>query len=517
MKKITNRVLTILLVCCMLMGCLCITASAASASVHFSDPSVTVGSNVSVSVSIGEAVAMYDIYLSYDSSMLEYVSSSGSGNFSGQGGGGSVHINDYAGSGAGSFSCTLTFKALKSGSARINVASTDVVDGNGDDMSVTCGYSVVTINNPKTASSDASLKSLSISPGTLSPSFSSGTTSYTATVSASTTSVAVSASKNHSGASVSVSGTDNLKVGKNNVTITVTAEDGTQKTYTIVVTRPASTVKPPDNSGTTTEKPDDQPAEEPETPKEAYATTVTGETLKVDNEIPEDVIPAGFETTETTVESVTVPAIVFKSGGKIYVFLTDENGENGRFYCIDEKTGLASPMETLSQTGEKLIVSEIDASEAPAGYKTTKYKIGEAEYDAFVPEKAGEFEFCLIYAVNEKGERVLYAYDPAEGSFQRYGLTELSVTEPEPAPEPEPTPEPEPEPEKTESKGFVDMLFGNKVLFWCVIAAAIVIVLLIILAIMLGIMYSRKARACRLMASGRSHESVPWEPVDGIR
>lgn len=505
----------------MLVCSLCITAAAASASVHFSDPSVTVGSNVSVSVSIGEAVAMYDIYLSYDSSMLEYVSASGSGNFSGQGGGGSVHINDYAGSGAGSFSCTLTFKALQSGSARINVASTDVVDGNGDDMSVTCGYSVVTISNPKTASSDASLKSLSISPGTLSPSFSSGTTSYTATVSASTTSVAVSASKNHSGASVSVSGTDNLKVGKNNVTVTVTAEDGTQKTYTIVVTRPSSTVKPSDNSGTTTdkpqEKPDDKPAEEPDTPKEAYATTVTGETLKVDNEIPAEVIPAGFETTETTVESVTVPAIVFKSGGKIYVFLTDENGENGRFYCIDETTGLASPMETLTQSGEKLIVSELDASEAPAGYKTTKYKIGESEYDAFVPEKAGEFEFCLIYAVNETGERVLYAYDPAEGSFQRYGLTELSVTDSEPMPEPTPEPTPEPEPEKTENTGILDTLFGNRVVFWCVIAAAIVIVLLAALAIMLGVMYSRKARACRIMASGRSHDAMPWEPMDGIR
>ena len=235
----------------------------------------------------------------------------------------------------------------------------------------------------------------------------------------------------------------------------------------------------------------------------------------MDNEIPKDVIPAGFETTETTVESVTVPAIVFKSGGKIYVFLTDENGENGQFYCIDEKTGLASPMETLSQTGEKLIVSELDASEAPAGYKTTKYKIGEAEYDAFVPETAGEFEFCLIYAINEKGERVLYAYDPAEGSFQRYGLTELSVSEPEPTVEPESTTEPEPE--KTESKGFLATLFGNKTVFWCFIAAAILIVLLIVLAVMLGIMYSRKARACRLMASARSHESEPWESVDGIR
>jgi len=53
----------------------------------------------------------------------------------------------------------------------------------------------------------------------------------------STTSITVSYTTQDGGATVTVTGNTNLQVGDNTVTITVTAADGSVRTYTIIVTR----------------------------------------------------------------------------------------------------------------------------------------------------------------------------------------------------------------------------------------------------------------------------------------
>jgi len=90
-------------------------------------------------------------------------------------------------------------------------------------------------------SSDATLASISVN-GTALSGFASGTTSYTAAISAATTSATVTATANDSAASVSVSpsGSASIASGESQVfTITVTAEDGSTKTYTVTVKRAA--------------------------------------------------------------------------------------------------------------------------------------------------------------------------------------------------------------------------------------------------------------------------------------
>ena len=120
--------------------------------------------------------------------------------------------------------------------------------------------------NPTTTSSDATLSALTLSKGTLSPTFSSGVTTYTASVGDSVSRIKVTGTAaddaNASVAYLDVDGnllTDadaadghqvDLDVGDNVIQVQVTAEDTTtMETYTVTVTRAEFACTAPDLSG----------------------------------------------------------------------------------------------------------------------------------------------------------------------------------------------------------------------------------------------------------------------------
>jgi hypothetical protein len=97
------------------------------------------------------------------------------------------------------------------------------------------------------SSNNANLSALVINTAALVPDFSSNTLNYTAEVATPVTSVTVTPTTQAASATVTVdgnavdSGSDSpaiaLAVGDNGVPVIVTAEDGTQRTYTVVITR----------------------------------------------------------------------------------------------------------------------------------------------------------------------------------------------------------------------------------------------------------------------------------------
>lgn len=213
---------------------------AGNARIAFSDPTAEVGSEFTVNVKFtcttGEKIGKTVVMLSYDSSAMEFLS--GEPNVSG--GNGAIRVIGSA-SGTSESASTLHFKALKAGSSKIEVTDYEGYDADEQLLDITqLGSSAVTINTGSTAaaaSGDASLSSLQISPGTLSPQFSADVDSYTASVSLDTEKLTVSAVPTSDKATVALSGTD-LQDGENTVTCTVTAEDGTtSRTYTILVNR----------------------------------------------------------------------------------------------------------------------------------------------------------------------------------------------------------------------------------------------------------------------------------------
>lgn len=88
-----------------------------------------------------------------------------------------------------------------------------------------------------TKSNNAYLKSLQVNQEGLNPSFSKTKYNYSLVVNGKVDSINVTALAEHSKAKVSVSGNNNLKDGDNTVNIVVTAEDGSKKTYKIIVTK----------------------------------------------------------------------------------------------------------------------------------------------------------------------------------------------------------------------------------------------------------------------------------------
>ena len=161
-------------------------------------------------------------------------------------------------------SITLT-PTVNEPNATVKVNGTNTISGNASQaitMSVgsntvtvvvtaqngTTGTYTVTITRAQ--SSDATLSSLLLSSGSLSPSFSASTTSYTSSIANTVTSITVTPIVNEANATVTVSGISTtsgnassgitMNIGSNTVTIVVTAQNGATNTYTVTVTRPQS-------------------------------------------------------------------------------------------------------------------------------------------------------------------------------------------------------------------------------------------------------------------------------------
>lgn len=135
----------------------------------------------------------------------------------------------------GLFTATFQVKSVAPGTA-ITVSCQNVVasDGTADANIGTVSYSV-TVALP--LSSDNELSSLTVGNAAISPAFAAGTTSYSAEVPFEVSQLQISATARDAKASVSVHSPTLTPNGVTQVSVTVTAENGAKRTYTISVKR----------------------------------------------------------------------------------------------------------------------------------------------------------------------------------------------------------------------------------------------------------------------------------------
>ena len=393
-----------------------ISAYASSAKISFSDPSATVGQEFSVNVKISSQdgnLGASDVVLSYDPSVIEFVSGNNA-----SGGAGSVRlVGTMDSNSTKAFSYTLKFKAVQAGNTSISVGSYEVYDSDAQAVTVSkTGTASVKVKAPATSSAEAALSSLKISPGTLSPAFSPNVTSYTAQVGASVDKLAVSASAKDSKAKVLVSGDSGLKVGANIVVCKVTAEDGqTTKSYTITVNK-LDTVDVPSEAETGAET-------------EAVGTTpvvtngldveIDGVSYTVATEFDASLLPEGYTQSTCTYGGSEVQC---GNGNDLTLLYLQGADGNGAFYIYIPESGVLSPYVTIDVTAKSILVLPPDESvQIPDGFMETTIQLnGTYKVQGWVWKSDEQQKYCVVYGMNESGEKSLYRYDIAEKTFQRY-------------------------------------------------------------------------------------------------
>lgn len=401
-----------------------------------SSSSVAVGKTVKVTVSMPSGYFGTVVISSSDEGVLS------------NGGDGVANIGDAAGYPT---SQSFSFTAKAVGSCTIKAYCTVVGDAEGNDAggTITGASTKVTVtsassnndsnsnkdnsgsntgndsnankdneNKEEKKSSNASLGSLVISAGTLSPEFSAATKDYTATVDYSCSSLAVTANPADSKASVtSVTGNDSLEVGENTVSVVVTAEDGSTSTYNIVVTRRAE--DDPENA----DKQDNW-----------MKFDINGTEWTMVNDIPEDVVPEGFEHSKTVIDGLEYNTLHGTFGDITLVYLQSESG-NGLF-VYDAAQNTAYEFVRINSESHFIVVLLPKVDDVPEGYNEISLSI-EGKGVATAYQTKGEKtddqtkDFYLIYAMNDNGESGWYTYDSVDGTYMRTELSTPTVAQEE--------------------------------------------------------------------------------------
>lgn len=474
-----KRILSLCLALLLLAPLLSLDAAATDAYVSFSDPWVRLDGSVTVTVHASVPVAGVSLRLVYDTEYLRYDSYyGGMGNAVVSAVGNTISIVDYDSASQSDFTLNLYFTALKRGETRIQVSSCALSDAGGDTMNTTWGSSLVTITS---GSSDATLSRLSIDPGSISPAFAPDVFDYRATVENHVTWVAVSAARNDASATTFVAGHDRLEVGENTVTVTVTAGDGTQRVYTIRVTREDAAPTPTPAPSPETPEATPAPTADPE-PKTVYAKVSDGSRVKIGS-VKGKEVPAGWREEEIVFNGAAVLSAV--KDERRLVWLEGNEANAAGLYFFDSDTGAASPMDALMTEGRSYrLLPVAEAPTQPEGFTQVDTTLEGLAAQVLMPE---EGDWLLFYG-SAGTENNWYVYDLTEKTVQRWGLAKL--------PEPEPTADPALTAALAESEAAREsaVSYGNSMKTAAIIAMAASALLLILLGVLLFLHLRRREK-----------------------
>lgn len=226
-----------------------------------------------------------------------------------------------------------------------------------------------TVTPPNIASSDNSLKSLTLSKGTLSPDFKYNVVNYTATVPSGTESITVNANVSNKDAKIlSISGGENLKDGQNTIKVTVEAGGGQLAVYTIVVTRSTQQVVPtPTPTPTPTPPATDPTVMEPITEEFGPAFDRGAQQYRVVNNHDATDLPEGFAPKSMMIQKIVCAGYIYKEGDTTLVYLENiEDKTDARYYIFDEK--LSVPCFELSYDSQDEGINDADELDKVAQY-----------------------------------------------------------------------------------------------------------------------------------------------------
>ncbi|MDY3769226.1 MAG: cadherin-like beta sandwich domain-containing protein, partial [Lachnospiraceae bacterium] len=409
------------------LGRILLSMTALTAALLFSPADIYAAGSVSVTadktdVGVSDTVTVYvktsepedpsvapEISITYDADKLEVTDC----NVAYGGGGG---LLTFTGTDA-----QITMKALAAGNASVSAEA--IIDDDGNNPATGSTSIVVGGNTAANLSTDATLRALTVSPGSLSPAFTPQGTEYTIEVDDSVTDITVSGAVTDEKAQITAaSGFKNLKSGTNEAVITVTAEDGSTLTYHFTITR-----------GGTTDETDEQETE----PEQVQQTQVGGLDFTADGieytiseTVPEEQLPTDCSKTDVSYGGQTVEGAIWQPGGLTLLYAKKTDGE-GSFFIYDSEKNSFQIFVQIMGIENHYIVPVAPQESVPGGFTEEDLQWNNSYLPAYQTAKGDPDladAFYLLYTYNNEGNTGFYLYDVVEGSFQRYfSLQETAV------------------------------------------------------------------------------------------
>ena len=348
-------------------------AASASISVSSSKSTVLVGDTFSVTVRISSGIALgtWEWTIDYDSSKFKKLSGEDPVAY----GDGSMKSASY----------TYQFKAIASGSGRVGVKSYGALDwATKSSFSLSVGSRTIKVITQAeleaTYSKNNNLSSLSIDGYTLSPAFNKGVTSYTASGGANVEKINVIATREDSASSVSGAGTRDVSEGENKIDITVTAQNGAVKTYTIVFTVV-----------------DNNPIE----------VTVDNKKLVVVKRASKLVAPSNYEYKEIKIGDQTVPSY-YSDINKYYLVGLRDSDSNVKLYIYND-SNKSYTLYSETKFNQSLLQPLIMDKTFDESYIKKSIKINDSTFESYsIPNTT----YSIIHARDiNTGKDDYYMYD----------------------------------------------------------------------------------------------------------
>lgn len=284
-----------------------------------------------------------------------------------------------------------------SGSASVTIVAADKPDDSEPAPAPTpSGGGSSTGNNPGVSlSSNNALSSLTVSAGTLTPAFDPAITEYTLSLPSQSDRLTITANPSDSRATVQGDGDISLQDGETSLSVVVTAEDGSPKTYTITV----------------------QVAQAP-----TLFLDYNGQRLGVVKDVSQVTPPAGFAPAEPiTYSGDTLPIWTDVSGKRTLVYLLDEKTSAQGFYLFSQTTGVQSPYLPILCGSVTYIYTDIpkELSSVPGLTPATVKAFGQT-LNGWTYNDASLKDFCVLYLMDDAGSYGYYTYDSREETLQRF-------------------------------------------------------------------------------------------------
>ena len=384
MKKI--KVILISLFCLLVIPK---TVFAASGKINVSGTStVVVGNNVTVTVTLSSStlIGSWEMSLNYDKNYLQLRSATSESN--------GIRMAASTATGVKSKSYTFTFKTLKKGSTSVSVGGY-LAYAYADLSEISLSSNSKKINIITQAELEASysknnnLASLGVEGFTLTPEFNANTLEYSVTVPEDTKNVNITGTVQDKKASITGVGVQQVNQGNNKFLVTVKAENGSEKTYTINVD-----VKD-------------------ENPIEVTVGDKKYTVVKIKENLP---IASLYNEYSIKINEFDIPAYKNDYTGLVLVGLKDTDGNISLFIYDDENNSYKEYNELKSS---QITIYPLKPEENVEGYKKGNVKIQDIDVEGFYLNE--DSDFFVIYGVNvETGDKGFYMYDKKMQTLIKY-------------------------------------------------------------------------------------------------